>query len=119
MEHIIFDAKAKTVVVIPFTPQEQADYAARALPTESDYSKAIQTHIDNTAASRQYADGVSMASYAESTVPAWKAEATAFISWRDSVWSYAYAQLALVQSAQRSQPSVAALISELPVVAWP
>ncbi len=88
-------------------------------PTEADYQIAIQNLIDQTAQSRQYADGVALAGYVNSTVQTWSAEATAFIMWRDSVWIYAYGELAKVQAGQREQPSVAEIVSELPVITWP
>lgn len=88
-------------------------------PSPQEYSAAIQTLIDTTAQSRQYTDGVSLASYKDSTIPVWASEAKIFIAWRDQVWSYANDQMSLVQSKQRATPSVAQLLSELPVIAWP
>lgn len=87
-------------------------------PTEADYAAAIQAHVDQVAASRGYHDGVHLASYATSTVPAWAAEAAAFVAWRDAVWGYAYAQLAAVQAGGREQPTVAGLVAELPQMEW-
>lgn len=84
-----------------------------------DYQVAIQTHIDAVAKSRGYDGGISLAGYLNSTVRAWAGEAQAFISWRDSVWVYVYEQLAAVEGQQRAQPTPAALISELPTIAWP
>ena len=88
-------------------------------PTEDDYQTAIQSFIDQMARSRQYSDGNSLAGYVNSTVPTWAAEAATFTAWRDSVWVYAYGELAKVQAGQRSKPSVAQMVSELPPVAWP
>lgn len=89
------------------------------LPPLEAYSAAIQAHIDGTAQSRQYADGFALASYVNSTVPTWAAEATTFVAWRDQVWVYAYTELAKVQSGARPQPSIAELIAELPAITWP
>jgi len=89
------------------------------LPPLEAYSAAIQAHIDATAQSRQYADGFALASYVNSTVPAWAAEAQAFVAWRDQVWVYAYTELAKVQAGTRPQPSIAELIAELPAITWP
>jgi len=88
-------------------------------PTQDDYAAAIQTHVDTAAASRGYGDGDALASYATSTIPAWSAEAMAFIAWRDAVWIYAYTELAKVQGGVRTQPTIAALIAELPLIEWP
>lgn len=87
--------------------------------TEQDYAAAIQSHIDATAKAKGYADGVGLASYTVSTNPAWAAEATLFVSWRDAVWAYAYAVLGDVQSGLRPAPTIAGLIAELPGVVWP
>lgn len=89
------------------------------VPTEADYSAAIQAHVDGTARLCGYADGVACCSYHDSSNPTWAAESAAFKAWRDSVWSYAFTQLAAVQSNQREQPTVAELIAELPAITWP
>ena len=60
--------------------------------TEQDYTKAIQTHLDNIAKDRQYTDAISLTSYKDSTITQWASEATTFIAWRDSVWVYAYTE---------------------------
>ena len=88
-------------------------------PSADDYAAAIQRHVDATAKARGYADGVGLAGYSTSTIPTWAAEAQTFIAWRDSVWIYAYTELAKVQGGQRTTPTVEALVAELPVVVWP
>lgn len=93
--------------------------APAPVPTQQDYAGAIQAHIDATAGSRQYQDGASIAGYVASTVPAWQAEAAAFVAWRDRVWVYALEQLQLVEGRQRPQPSVEELLGELPPMVWP
>lgn len=87
-------------------------------PTVADFQRAIDTHIDATAAEKSYASGVSCASYAASTNPQWTSEAETFIAWRDSVWAYAYAELDKVLTGKREVPSVADLIEELPAIRW-
>lgn len=89
------------------------------LVTADDYGEAIEAHADAVARSRQYRDADRLASYVNSKNTAWAAEATAFVAWRDAVWGYACAQMAAVQAGQRSQPSVAELVDELPVISWP
>lgn len=93
--------------------------AADKLPKQADYAAAIQAHVDGAARSRGYHDGFALAGYATSAVPTWADEAAAFVAWRDAVWLYAYEQLALVQAQEREQPSVAALVDELPGITWP
>jgi len=84
-----------------------------------DYRSAIQAHVDATARARDYDSGVSCASWVASTNPAWSAEAQAFVAWRDAVWAYAYTELAKVEAGQRTQPTIDALLVELPAMAWP
>lgn len=87
-------------------------------PTAEDFANAIQAHTDATAQSRGYADGVALAGYALSTVPAWASEAQAFVAWRDHAWVFAYTELAKVQSGQRSVPTITELLAELPPINW-
>ena len=88
-------------------------------PTQADYSQAIQAYIDGVARARNYADGVALASYTVSTIPAWAAEAQVFAAWRDAVWAYAYGELAKVIDGERAQPTIDVLIAELPAMVWP
>ena len=88
-------------------------------PTVDDYRAAIQVMIDGVARARRYDSGNSLASYAASTNPQWRAEAQAFIAWRDSVWAFAYAELDHVQSGQREPPSVAQFLTEITPILWP
>lgn len=99
-------------------PIEIAPYEPEPL-TQADYAAAIQAHIDAAAVSKQFNDGVTMASYAASTNLQWAAEAQAFVAWRDAVWAYAYAELEKVLTGQRPQPTIEAFLTELPAIAWP
>lgn len=91
-------------------------------PTLDDYRRAVQAHVDATAQERQYDNATSCASYVNSTNPAWAAEASAFVAWRDAVWVYAFAELDKVANGERQQPTVSEFIGELvasvPMV-WP
>lgn len=88
-------------------------------PTISDFAAAVQSHIDDAARSRGYNDSVSLASYVNSILPQWAAEASAFVAWRDAVWIYAHTELSKVQGGLREVPTVAELIEELPAIVWP
>lgn len=110
----------------PFAPhwRDENDEGVLALRIHSnpqaDYQRAVETKIEAVARERLYSNAVSFASYAASTNPTWQAEATTFIAWRDSVWEYAYAQLALVQAGEQAPPSsVEAFIADLPAIVWP
>lgn len=76
-------------------------------------------HVDAVARSRHYDGGNSLASYTPGTNPAWAAEATAFVAWRDAVWVYAHAELDKAMTGQRPVPTVEAFVAELPTIAWP
>lgn len=84
-----------------------------------DYRKAAQAHIDAVAGTRNYDSGASMAGYVSSSVPSWADEAAAFVAWRDAVWVYIFAQLEAVLQGQRSQPTPAELVAEIPAIEWP
>ncbi len=102
---------------IIITAEDKA--AAAQAATVELFRTAIQAHVDQTAQSRLYDSGNSLASYVASTNTAWAAEATTFVAWRDAVWLYAYAELDKVMAGEREQPAVEAFISELPAIAWP
>ncbi|CAM5183779.1 Phage tail assembly chaperone protein OS=Bosea thiooxidans OX=53254 GN=SAMN05660750_04076 PE=4 SV=1 [Bosea thiooxidans] len=107
----------------------EAEQAGQDLPFEpvpepvpvtlDDFRRAIQAHIDATASQRSYDSGITCASYVGSTNPTWAAEAAAFTAWRDTVWTFAHDELAKVEGGQRPQPTVDAIILELPGMAWP
>lgn len=94
--------------------QAKAEFALRQRLTS-----AIQQHLDATAQERGYDGILSLASYATSMNPKFKAEGQAGVEWRDAVWSYCYEQLAKVEAGERSTPNVEELVSELPVFEWP
>lgn len=79
----------------------------------------LMQYLDEVAAQRQYNSAISCASYVSSTVPSWKAQADAFVSWRDSVFTYTIEQVALMQAGDRSVPTFEEFKGELPVINWP
>lgn len=97
-------------VVNPHTPTP---------PTTEEYRVAIQGMIDDKARSRLYDNGLALSTYVNSTNQQWAAEAQAFVAWRDSVWTYTYEQLALVQAGERDIPTVQEFLQELPQITWP
>lgn len=80
---------------------------------------AIQTHVQATARARGYDSAEACASYVASTNATWSAEATAFVAWRDGVWTSALSTLAAVEAGTEPAPTAEALIADLPVIAWP
>lgn len=104
----------KSLMITPEMKQAQA--MAEAVEA---YRAAIQSLIDATAQERQYDSGATLASYVNSTVPEWAAEAQTFVAWRDHVWAYALGELAKVRSGEREQPNVEDFLAELPAFEWP
>ena len=84
-----------------------------------DGTPLLAIFLDSVAQQQQYNDAVSCVSYVNSTNPAWKAQADAFIAWRDSVYTYVIAQEALMQTGSRTIPTFAEFQSELPLMVWP
>ncbi len=74
--------------------------------------------LDTTAQSKQYGSAVACASYANSTNPQWKAEADAFISWRDQVFAYAINIQTEVMGGAPI-PTFEDFVSGLPLIVWP
>lgn len=111
---ILRDAKPSEIA------EREAAAEAIAKPQSLDaYTAAITRHIDATARSRQYDGALSIATYVASSIPAWAAEAAAFVAWRDEVWAYVLVELAKVQAGQRAQPTIPELIAELPTIKGP
>lgn len=84
-----------------------------------EYNGLMQEFIDGVAMEKGYNSSLHCASYSASTIAGWKAEADAFITWRDSVWVYALAELAKFQSGERELIPFGIFKEELPVIAWP
>jgi hypothetical protein len=88
-------------------------------PSVEDHRRAVQAHIDATAQSKGYNDGVAMAGYVGSSVPPWKAEAETFVAWRDAVWLFVFELMAQVQAGDAEPPtSTDALLGWLPQIEW-
>lgn len=79
---------------------------------------AIQQLLDSTAQTHGYDTMLTLCSYRDSANATFASEAAAGLAWRDAVWTYFYAQLALVQSGGRSIPTIAQFMAELPAIAW-
>ena len=83
-----------------------------------EYQEALQNFLDRKARERQYNNALSIATYVSSTNPIWKAEADAFVAWRDAVYVYALQILTDVQNGG-SQPSIEEVIAAMPAMVWP
>lgn len=78
------------------------------------FENAIQQHLDDEAKLKGYDNITNACSYAGAPNP-FQTEAKSFITWRGNVWAYCYAELAKVQAGTRTMPTIAEIISELPV----
>jgi hypothetical protein len=78
----------------------------------------VQETIDTTAHTRQYDNGVSCASYAQSTNPNWAAEAISFIAWRDSMFAYMLEVYSDIQ-AGLPIPTQDEFVAGFPEIVWP
>jgi len=100
-------------------PEVQAFLNPNKAVSLNDYAGAVQAHVDAAAKAREFNDGVTAATYLTSSIPRWKADAEAFVAWRDQVWAYSYSELDKVRNGQRPQPTIENFINELPAVSWP
>lgn len=109
------DPPIKEVVVSPGDGGSHPDLP----PTIGDFSRAIDRHLDATAAERQYDSIQTAVTYRDDPNPQFAAEGEALFTWRSEVWTYATAELAKVEAGERPVPTVEAFIGELPAMAWP
>lgn len=102
-------------------PDLSVDDAVVTALTVEQFRIAIQMHVDGIAKSRDYNDGVTLASYDTISQPCaeWRADAAAFVTWRTAVWLYTYAELDKAKSGERPIPTVEAFLAELPAMTWP
>ncbi|WP_349433560.1 hypothetical protein [Pararhizobium sp. A13] len=99
------------------TAEQRAADAFTLAMTE--YSSAIQAHLEAKARERRYDSLQSAVSYRNDANPQFAAEAEALFAWRSAVWTYATAELGRVTAGERAQPTVAEFIAELPAFVWP
>ena len=98
-------------------PQLQAQFDLSYFTTIG--TPQLAAYIDSIAHQKQYDNAVSLATYINSTAPSWIAEAKNFLLWRDAVYNYAIAQIALMPSGQRRVTTFTEFQSELPLIVWP
>ncbi|KAB2792611.1 hypothetical protein F9K96_05605 [Brucella anthropi] len=94
----------------------QRDGGAFSAPSNSldAYKIAVQHHIDSVAQSMGYDNAANLASYVNSTVPGWGAEAQRFVAWRDQVWTSTLAMFAEFKDGEPVLKTIEELVSELP-----
>lgn len=91
-------------------------------PTAEEIQKmltdGVQAYMDTKAQERGYDNIHTACSYANSTDEVFKAEGTACLAWRDSVWRKCYNILDEVKAGKRAIPTLEEVIAELPVLVW-
>ena len=83
------------------------------------FKAAIQKYLDEFAATREYDNILSAASYAIGTDDAFRLEGQYATKMRDEVWKKGNQILADVLGGKRPMPTVEEVVSELPVLDWP
>lgn len=109
-----------------FTPEEWATMHPAPEPDpptmeelQRQFTDAVQEYLDFFARTRNYDGILSVATYATSTVPKFRAEGQYAVEARDAVWAKGYEILDAVLSGQRPMPTIDEVIAELPPLAWP
>ncbi len=77
-------------------------------------SRIVQHHLDTTAKEWGYDTIYTAVGYIGDPDPAFNSEAIMFRNWRSAVWVYVNAEQTKLQNAQRTMPTDAELIAELP-----
>ncbi len=86
------------------------------------YKKAqefIADYINKIAQSRGYDSTLSISTYSNSTIPAWRAESETFIAWRDLVLSQAYEYFYEVAQGMHPIPNMQEIEAMIPSIKWP
>lgn len=96
-----------------------ADWLAYLSPKQKDIEASIKSHVFSVASAKGYDSPEALQSYVNSTNPLWRAEANAFIAWRDNVWDYVYEQIALWENEERTIDTAGELVDELDDIVWP
>ena len=117
----VVDVTDATPMPQPGWTWDGTTFAAPAahVPTMEDLSAAVQAHLNATANQRSYDSALSCMSYIDSTVPVFRAEATAMRDWRDAVWLRCAQLVAEAEAGKRPAPNEQELIALLPVIGWP
>ncbi|MFH1806818.1 MAG: hypothetical protein ABID63_18210 [Pseudomonadota bacterium] len=87
--------------------------------TAENIRREIALHINSVARLKGYDDGEDLSAYVNSTKALWRAEAMAFVAWRDGVLTYAQDQIDLWIAEGREISTADELVGELDEIEWP
>ena len=102
---IAADADGRPVLVDPPPPTPEE--------IQHQIAAAIDAHVEAQARTLQYNSAAHLVGYVASTVSHWRAEAEAFVAWRDAVWLAAITKQAEAMETG-NVPSVEDVIKALP-----
>jgi hypothetical protein len=97
-------------------PQYQRQFDVETF--KKDIDRKVNDLLLSTAQSRGYSSVNSIISYAVSSNLQWKAEAEAFVAWRDQVWEHVYIEYMAID-AGGSIPDEDVFMASLPKIIWP
>lgn len=115
----VYDAKQQEIYNPPVHHAPAAPAYDPYAYTESEAAAAVQNALDAKAKEYNYDSVFTAATYAASTNPMFKADADAFIAWRDTVWVWAYGKLAQIQAGTLAKPPFNELLSDMPAFVAP
>lgn len=101
----------------PYTPPENNDGGYGPINidyTEEEAAATVQEALDSKAKEYLYDSIISATSYINSTNPRFRADADAFVKWRDAVWVWAYAKLDDVKNNVIPKPDFGQLLNDMP-----
>ena len=113
-------ADAWTLIDVPADPEPVVEAPSVPVPPTAEerlklFQTAVQQSLDDRAKLAGYDGILSAITYAdEPSVPKFQAEGLAFRAWRSVVWAACYDILASVQAGEREEPTLDALLVELP-----
>lgn len=93
------------------TPDQIA--ASDLAATKAKIAAEVEAHVEAQARAMNYGSAAQLASYLDSGVPQWAAEARTFVAWRDRVWTEALASMRTAREAG-AIPAPDKVISTLP-----
>lgn len=101
--------------ITPLPPETiTANIAAQSAEIYNQLDAAVSDHLNAQAMKMGYENRVSICTYINSAIPKFNGEASAFVAWRDQVWSVCLQILSDVSSGARQPPTAEQLIAELP-----
>lgn len=94
------------------------DKPPEPLPTQAEYTRALELMYDQNAAGRHYDNRFTCALRAGYEGP-FQAEGLAFAVWMDTCNATAYTIMAKVMKGEVAQPTVPQLLAQMPALIWP